>query len=181
MKSLPRLALVSVSLIVLSACDKKPAAAPAPAPAPQATAAVESPTPGATPEAPAETAQAPAQPEGDGGRRQGGGDSVERVKQRLAEMQTSLGLTADQMAQVAAIFESQRPALEALRDDQSLSREQRREKMMDIRKTAEPQFTAILTPEQMTKWEAERKQRMERMGDRQGGKNRSDATPSPTN
>ena len=80
-------------------------------------------------------------------------------------MSTALSLTPDQSEKIKAIMETQRPAVDAIRNDNSLSREDRRAKLQELRKTTDPQIEAILTPEQKTKWEELRAQ----MGNRQGG------------
>ncbi len=79
-------------------------------------------------------------------------------------MATTLSLTPEQTEKIKALMESQRPAMEAIRNDNSLSDEDRRAKMMELRKASEPQFAAILTPEQQKKWEEERAAMRARMG-----------------
>ncbi len=100
---------------------------------------------------------------GGGGNRGGGGG--DRGAERLQRMSTALSLTPDQSEKIKAIMETQRPAVDAIRNDNSLSREDRRAKLQELRKTTDPQIEAILTPEQKTKWEELRAQ----MGNRQGG------------
>ena len=93
-------------------------------------------------------------------------------------MLASLNLTADQSQKVQDAMASQRPAMEALRNDTTLSREQRREKMQALRQTLDAQLSTILSPEQKAKWDAERAQRRERGG--RGGNNAPGA-PADTN
>ena len=104
----------------------------------------------------------------------GGGNRGQRMEQMLA----SLNLTADQSEKVKAVMEAQRPAMEALRNDSSLSREQRREKMQELRQSMDAQLSTVLTPEQKAKWDQERTQRRERMG--RGGNNPPPASPNST-
>ncbi|CAN5407102.1 hypothetical protein BH09VER1_BH09VER1_09700 [soil metagenome] len=80
-------------------------------------------------------------------------------------METALSLTPEQSEKMKAIMDAQRPAMDALRNDQTLSREDRRAKMQELRKAVEPEIAAILTPEQKTKWEELRSQ----VGNRPGG------------
>lgn len=97
-------------------------------------------------------------------------------------MAATLELTPDQTEKMKALFEAQRPAIEAIRNDQSLSREQRREKMMELRKANEPQVEAILTPEQQAKWKENREKMRAQMGNRGGGKEGTDQpSASPAN
>jgi Spy/CpxP family protein refolding chaperone len=87
----------------------------------------------------------------------------------MEQMLASLNLTADQAQKVQDAMAAQRPAMEALRNDTTLSREQRREKMQALRQTLDAQLSTVLTPEQKAKWDAERAQRRERNG--RGGNN----------
>lgn len=158
-----------VLTISFAGCGKKPAPA-----------AVVEATPSPSPES---SQQAPPPETNAGGlsqqqQRPGGGNPGERARQRLEQMQASLGLSEEQAGKIKAVFESQRPAMQALRDDQSLSRDQRREKMMELRKTADAEISAILTPEQKTKWEEMRQQFRDRMGNGRGGER---GGPPPAN
>jgi len=164
---IPFLLLLPVS-ILLFGCEK-----PSPAPGGSSTEA-SAPTPI---EKVAETAPTVA-PEGRpaGGPPGGGGGNR---GQRMEQMLASLDLSADQAQKVKAVMEGQRPAMEAIRNDSSLSREQRREKMQALRQSMDSQMSAILTPEQKAKWDQERAQRRERMG--QGGRNNPPSSPAGTN
>lgn len=82
-------------------------------------------------------------------------------------MQTSLNLTPEQSEQVKAILDEQVPALVALRGDESLSQEARREKMQSIRQNTSEELAKVLTPEQKAKWDAAESERRARRG--QGG------------
>lgn len=91
-------------------------------------------------------------------------------EQRIERMKASLGLSQSQADQIAAVFEAQRPAMEAIRNDQSLSREDRRTKMQALRQQMDAQLATILTPEQKAKWDEERaKRRAQMQGGRPGG------------
>ena len=75
--------------------------------------------------------------------------SVARNPQREgAQDRGAMKLTADQKAQIQSIHKSTRDQLMALRNDQSLSPEQRREKARTIREGIRQQVQAVLTPEQ---------------------------------
>lgn len=78
-----------------------------------------------------------------------------------------LNLTADQQAQVKAIDEDTGKQMMALRDDTSLSQDERRSKMMEIRKGSQDKIRAILTDEQKTKYDAMQAEMRERMKERQ--------------
>jgi protein CpxP len=89
-------------------------------------------------------AQGPPPEQGDG--RPGMGD-------RLAQ---ELGLTADQQTKMRQVMEQNRAQMKALRDDQSLSQEDRMAKMRALRQAEKTQMDAILTPEQKQKMESMR-------------------------
>ncbi|MFY7840742.1 MAG: Spy/CpxP family protein refolding chaperone [Lacibacter sp.] len=94
-------------------------------------------------------------------------DSARNRGQRV-DMFKDLNLTKDQQDKVKAIQDKQREEMETLRNG-SLSRDEQRTKMMDIRKKYNEQIEAILTPEQKEKYKAKQKQMQEQMQRRQGG------------
>jgi periplasmic protein CpxP/Spy len=107
--------------------------------------------------------QAPASPQGpprEGGGPRGGRSQVEMLTKRL-------NLTTDQQAQVKAIDEDTGKQMMALRNDTSLSQDERRSKMMEIRKGSQDKIRAILTDEQKTKYDAMQAEMRERMKERQ--------------
>lgn len=141
----------------------------------------------------ASAAPADSAPGGGGGgpRQRGGGGGrggADRGADRLQRMATALSLTPEQSEKIKAIMEAQRPAMDAIRNDNTLSREDRRAKMQELRKTSEPEIQAILTPEQKTKWEELRSQMANRPGGggpggggNGGGGNQPAPPPSPAN
>lgn len=78
-----------------------------------------------------------------------------------------LNLTADQQAQVRTIDEDTGKQMMALRNDTSLSQDERRSKMMEIRKGSQDKIRAILTDDQKTKFDAMQAEMRERMKERQ--------------
>jgi protein CpxP len=154
---------LSFSALALVGCDRsnapKPAATAENEPAAQEPAQSEpvssTPQVAATGETSSQTASA---------------EAMERAAERLQRMQSSLDLTQEQSEKLKVIIDAQAPAAQAIRDDQSLSRDQRREKARALWQESDPQIKAILTPEQWTKWEDERSRRRGG-GDRQGGGN----------
>jgi protein CpxP len=84
--------------------------------------------------------------------------------QRTKELAKRLNLTADQQAKVQDALQSQRSQMESLHSDTSLSQDDRRAKMMDIRKGTDAQIRGILDETQQKKWDemqAKREQRMQ--------------------
>jgi Spy/CpxP family protein refolding chaperone len=94
-----------------------------------------------------QAADAPAEPPR---RERGPGGPGERL-QLMAER---LALTAEQKEKVALIFRGQMEAGRAIREDQSLTREQAREKMQANAEASRAKIRALLTPEQQVKFDA---------------------------
>lgn len=97
-------------------------------------------------------AMAQAQPPADTSR--GRGPRVDLYK--------DLNLTKEQQEKVKGIQDKQREEAEGVRNN-SLSREEQRTKMMEIRKKYSDQIDAILTPEQREKLKAKQKEMQEQM------------------
>lgn len=73
-----------------------------------------------------------------------------------------LNLSKDQENQMKTLNEDTRSKADAIKNDASLSDEQRKAKMMELRKAQNEKRMAILTPEQKKKWEKQRKERGEK-------------------
>lgn len=87
---------------------------------------------------------APARERGPGGPG-GRGPNLEMIAEEL-------GLSADQKAKLAPIMKHQAEQMQAIRQDESLSREQRMEKVRTIREAGRKDIEAVLTPEQAKKF-----------------------------
>ena len=85
--------------------------------------------------------------EGPGGRPQG--------LARMQEMIKDLNLTSDQQAKVQQILQENQPDMQDIRDDKSLSEQQRQDKMKALHQTIEDEIKSILTPEQQQKFAAQ--------------------------
>jgi len=73
---------------------------------------------------------------------------------KRAEMLTKqLNLTSDQQSKVLEILKSEQSQTENLRSDSSASQEERRSKMMEIRKTSNDQIRVLLDSSQQKKWD----------------------------
>ncbi len=81
-------------------------------------------------------------PGGPGGRR---GPSIDMLAQEL-------GLSAEQKEKIAPILKDQEEKGQAIRKDESLSREQKMEKAKALREESQKAITALLTPEQAKKF-----------------------------
>jgi Spy/CpxP family protein refolding chaperone len=100
------------------------------------------PTP--TPTAPADGAPPPAN---HGGPRRGGGYN-------LKELTAKLNLTADQQKTIGDIIRTARSQSKEVRDDDSLSAEDKRSKMREIFTNEKAQIREALTPEQQATFDA---------------------------
>ncbi len=88
---------------------------------------------------------------------------------RTQRMAKHLNLTSDQQAKVQDILTSEQSQIQKLRADSSLSRQDRRSKMMDIHKTSNDQIRALLNPDQQKTWDQMQQRREQRMKERHGG------------
>ena len=75
----------------------------------------------------------------------------EEMRENAKRMAKELNLTADQQIQVEAIHKQTAEAMKAIHNDGSLSEDQKRAKGRELRKSAEDQVHALLTPEQQAK------------------------------
>lgn len=81
----------------------------------------------------------------------------DRAKARMEQMNKlydELGLNQDQKDKLKVLNEDNRTKMQAIRNDNSLSDDQKRAKMEDLRKEQKTKRDAILTPDQIKKWDA---------------------------
>jgi protein CpxP len=79
--------------------------------------------------------------------------------QRTQELTRKLKLSSDQQAKVKDALVSEHSQMESLHQDSSLSQDDRRAKMMDIRKTTDTQIRGVLDSNQQKKWDEMQAQR----------------------
>ncbi len=91
------------------------------------------------------------------------------------------GLTADEQQQIQAIQSDMREQGKAIREDDSLSDEDKRDKMMQLGKDALDKVRAVLTPAQQTQFDAARADLMKhaRKHANDGGGESSPPPPPP--
>jgi len=75
------------------------------------------------------------------------------AEQRLQRMAQQLNLTEAQQQQIKPILENESKQMQALRDDTSLSQDDRRAKMMQIRQTSASQIKPILNADQQKQFD----------------------------
>lgn len=76
-----------------------------------------------------------------GSAQQGGSNSID----------DELQLTDDQKQKIAAIVDDENKQLSGIRNDNSMTLDQKKQKALEVRQTATPKIKAILTPEQLQK------------------------------
>lgn len=99
--------------------------------------------------------------------------------QRAQELTKHLNLTSDQQTKVQEIFQSEQSQMESVHQDSSLSQQDRRAKMMDIRKNADTQVRGLLDSNQQKKWDEMQAKREQRMQNRHGESSSDQPAPPP--
>ena len=80
----------------------------------------------------------------------------ERIKERMENLTKELNLTKEQQEKIKPILENEMKEIQAVRSNDSLTKEQKQEKTKAIRQTTRESINKILTPEQQKKY-AEKK------------------------
>jgi periplasmic protein CpxP/Spy len=81
----------------------------------------------------------------------GGAQPQARPQGQEKSIDDELQLTPDQKQKIAAIVDDERKQMNALRDNASLSMDQKQQKATEIRQVGAPKIRAILTQEQLQK------------------------------
>jgi len=89
----------------------------------------------------------------------GKGERAARAKEKLDKLQTELGLTDDQTKKVQSIMAEQMQTMKSVKNDTTLTDDQKKEKMKASRAEIDSKISAILTPEQKAKWDQIKKAR----------------------
>lgn len=98
---------------------------------------------------------------------------------RIDRLSKDLNLTSDQQTKLKSILENQKTQLDSLRDDSSLTEEQRRAKFDEIRKVTQSDINNILTDEQKTKFADIQSKMKERRQRRPEGEGHGDSYGPP--
>lgn len=88
-----------------------------------------------------------------------------------------LNLTSDQQGKVQNILESEKSQMQSLHQDNSMSQQDRRSKMMDIHKTSSDQIRALLDSTQQKKWDEMQARREQWMQKREGSQDKNQSAP----
>jgi len=87
-----------------------------------------------------------------------GGKRVE-IRDRLQQVSKELNLTDDQKEKLKPILRAEAQKIQRLRQDSSLSQQEKRKKIQEMRQEVVAKVKPILTAEQWEKWQNLRKQR----------------------
>jgi len=80
-------------------------------------------------------------------------------RDRMKKLSQELNLTADQQAKMKPIFQQARAQGKTIREDASLTKDQKMAKMKELHENTMAQLNGILTSEQQTTWKQLRDQR----------------------
>jgi len=86
--------------------------------------------------------------------------NAETVDQHLQMLSEKLNLTDDQKTKLKPILQDNMEQMKAVRDDSSLSEEQKHAKLKSIHESMHGQINAVLTPEQQAKFKQMRQEQM---------------------
>lgn len=106
--------------------------------------------------------------QGDGNRRNM--DPKEMAQRQTSQMKESLKLTDEQVPRLEALNLLYAEKVKVARDEAGDDRESMRSTMMEMMKVKDVEMKKILTAEQWTKFEADRKERMQNRGGGGGGR-----------
>ncbi len=87
------------------------------------------------------------------------GKAGHEMHRKPGQMMQQLDLTADQKTQMKTLHETMKQQSDAIKNDTSLSADQKKEKMKELRKSRMEKVNAILTPVQQAKMKELREQR----------------------
>jgi len=109
-----------------------------------------------------------------------GRHAMPSVDDQVKHMAKKLNLSDDQQAKLKPILEDQRKQMEQIRDDSSLSREDRFSKMKSVHENSAAQIKTLLNEDQQKQFDKMQAERREHMGGRGPGNGRPPSDgPSP--
>jgi len=84
------------------------------------------------------------------------------MTKRRGDFQKELNLTQTQNDQLSKMRAEVKSQVQSIRNDQSLTQDQKKEKMHTLRKDEQQKFKSVLTKEQVDKLESMKKERKDR-------------------
>ncbi|MEO8861075.1 MAG: hypothetical protein ABI358_06600 [Ginsengibacter sp.] len=91
-------------------------------------------------------------------------------QKRMDKMKSDLNLTDAQVEKIKEQKKSSMEKMKEIRENSSLSQEQKKEKFMDLRKSSHESMSSILTADQIKKWDEMRHNRINEMKNRHSNK-----------
>ena len=106
--------------------------------------------------------------------KRGPGDMREGIDKRMEHLTKELNLTKEQQEKIRPIIENEMKEMRTVREDSSLTPEQKREKTKAIHQTTKEAINKILTPEQQKKYAEMQENARQKMAERrsEGRENR---------
>jgi Spy/CpxP family protein refolding chaperone len=92
------------------------------------------------------------------------GERHEEMQEHMNKVAMELNLTADQKTQVQSIMQDQMQQAKSIRQDSSLSEDQKEAKIKELHESAHSKINAVLTPDQQKKFAEIRKEHRENHG-----------------
>ena len=96
----------------------------------------------------------------------------ERIKERMENLSKELNLTKEQQEKIRPIIEKEMKDIRTVRQDTSLTPEQKMEKVKAIHQATQAELNKILTPEQQKKY-AEMQENRQKMAERRAERNKN--------
>ena len=132
------------------------------------------------PPPPPQAGQQPDQQSGPGMGGHMGRRHMPTVDDQLKHLSKKLNLSDDQQAKLKPILEDQRKQMDAIRNDSSLSREDRFSKMQEVRQGSDTQIKSVLNDDQQKNFDKMREDQANRMKRwHRGGDNAPPAGATP--
>jgi len=97
----------------------------------------------------------------------------ERVKERMENLNKELNLTKEQQEKIRPIIENEMKEMRTVREDSSLTPEQKREKTKAIHQTTKEAINKILTPEQQKKYAEMEENARQKMAERRAERDKN--------
>ena len=103
-------------------------------------------------------------------------DRREKRKDNMQRMAKELNLTDAQKTQMKGIQQNARTQMQAIRNDNSLTQDQKRAKIQELHQSTQTQMNGVLTPEQQQKWQTAKANHKGKMGKHGRGHRRGAGT-----
>jgi periplasmic protein CpxP/Spy len=96
------------------------------------------------------------------------GKGKDKMKEKAQSAAKELNLNDEQKSKMKTIASNYKSKLQAVRTDNSLSKEQKRAQLKEINAANDAEIKTVLSPEQYTQWADLKKNRQEKMKEHKG-------------